>query len=131
MAALSRATVPGRLDRTIGNETRAPAFRRSALITSLTPFRMSARVELPSRAARDFSWRYSPSGISTVVRMRPLCHIYGAGRIEEHVEFMIEPDQGFRQGRSDLLVTYRDAAAPPRRFGSHFRSRRTALGLRP
>src|SRR3954467_10505353 len=117
MAALSRATVPGRLDRTIGNETRAPAFRRSALITSLTPFRMSARVELPSRAARDFSWRYKPSGISTVVRMGPLCHIYGARGIDiGHVEFRIEPDQGFRQGRRDLLVTNPDAAARLRRF---------------
>lgn len=79
MAALSRATVPGRLDRTIGSDTETAALRRSALRTSLTPFRIRARVELPSRAARDFSCRYIPSGISTVVRMSPLCHIYGAG----------------------------------------------------
>ena len=53
--ALSRATVPGRLDRTIGSETGTPAFRRSVFSTSLTPRRMRALVELPSRAARDFS----------------------------------------------------------------------------
>lgn len=77
MAALSRATVPGRFERTIGSETGAPALRRSDFSTSLTPFSMRARVELPSRAARDFSWRYTRSGISTVVRMCSLCHIYG------------------------------------------------------
>ena len=71
------ATVPGRLDRTIGSDTRPPALRRSLFRTSLTPRRMRALVELPSRAARDFSRRYMPSGMSTVVRMLPLCHIYG------------------------------------------------------
>ncbi len=69
--------MPGRFDRTIGSDTGGPDCCRSALSTSLTPFRMRARVELPSRAARDFRRRYIASGISTVVRMRPLCHIYG------------------------------------------------------
>ena len=90
--------MPGRLDRTIGSDTGAPAFRRSVLSTSLTPFRMRARVELPSRAARDFSWRYVPSGISIVVRMSPLCHIYGEvavarlARLHTLVEFLGSSD---------------------------------------
>jgi hypothetical protein len=77
---LSRGTLRGRFDRTIGNETAVPAFRRSLCRTFFTPRRISALVELPSRAARDFSWRYIPSGISTVVRMCSLCHIYGVER---------------------------------------------------
>jgi hypothetical protein len=44
----------------------------------LTPFKINARVELPSRAARDFNRRWIPSGMSTVVRIWSLCHIYGA-----------------------------------------------------
>lgn len=94
MVALSRATVPGRLDRTIGNDTGTPAVERSAFRRVSTPRRMSALVELPSRAARDLSRRYNRSGISTVVRIGPLCHIYGAEETRPGSEVKCEDGRG-------------------------------------
>lgn len=114
MAALSRATVPGRLDRTIGNDTGDPALRRSAFKTFSTPRRISALVELPSRAARDFSRRYSPSGMSTVVRMSALCHIYGVE--ESNAVAPTSTSPGFQTGRRPHVS--RNSASRLTRIGS-------------
>ena len=52
-----------------GQRNRDARLRRSDFRTSLTPRKMRALVEPPSRAARDFSFRYISSGMSYAIFM--------------------------------------------------------------